>query len=248
MRILILFLFFIFTQSLSAQFNAGNGLEFIGAGFNWSYAEPDGLNTIIDRYNATQNLSTPMAKMTPDGWSFSLQLASVTDRSVGSLDFGYINQKGTTSALLANGIRQELQLKSGVFYMGYGARLLKSTGFRFSVGSRMEFGSIKVKERRALEVNIHEAEWNETNDDFILNLTLYTKINLPFVLFEPYYCLGLERVVNWAFSEDKPLIDLQDMNQTLNPGAVYQQSDRLPLNMSGFGIRLLFGFSSLGEF
>lgn len=224
---LFLILFLSFTHYGVAQFAS------FSAGYNCHFASPEGLNYIVDRYNETRpQLTEQMEQFTHlDGFCFSTFLGA----GIFGLDFGYDHRSQNRSAMGLNRINQPLErevrvaINTGNFGL-YTA--IPRDNDLFAIGSRVNFGGVKVKSRLARTEVIEDEEWTELYQelyaDFDINLK-YIRKNLAF---EVYYLIGGNK-------------NIAEVNEKLNPDTYQNDPAEINFRPNGFGVKLKLAFTNM---
>lgn len=225
-------------------------INFIGVGYNWGFAKPSGMTTLVERYNSTRILENEMGTFAPDGISLSLQLEMDTWSGDGYIELGYMRQFERNTAIFAAGsnLQQQLRMSMNVGSLGTGSALpLDTEGLAIYYGGRLEVGNVSIYERRT-DDTFNGIDWNKIDGGLFLNFTFLMKVQFSFFVIEPYYTVSPDRPMNFLFGEYSYTTNLVEANQELNPSTYQQDGEVIPFNMNGFGIRFLVGIGTTANY
>jgi len=185
---LILFCFIITTSSF------GQLLIYFSGGYNASFANPSGFNTVIDNYNASRPwLSKPMERIGYlDGAFWSLSAIS----EIWLLDLSYARRLAMVYAQGDGGngmMQRDLKFSAHTFNMGLGLNMSRKPPF-IGLGYNFDFGVNTMKTRIGTPENVDEQDFIKMDAPLLIGGSVYLQILLTGsksagigLLLRPYY-------------------------------------------------------------
>jgi len=205
------------------------------AGYNMNFVNMEGMNTVVDRYNASNpNLVQELGHFNYlDGFSYHITYLW------GIIELGYDNRsKSQTAIFTANGGRryeEEVRFGLNMFHAGVAFPIILSDDeFTFlNIGTSVNFGGLKLRSRTASEGKLKESEWDELHDQGYMDMEINLRFTTQGFSIEPYF----------AFSLDGPMSEVSNMylmNRGLNPDTYRLDGANIPIRYRAFGIRAMF--------
>lgn len=222
---------FLSSNFLLAQQPAFN-LEY---GYHRQNPELAGLNSFVDQYNSQRpDLSTPLSPFKQlDGSSFI-----IGGNFWSYFELGRIGRSAVSSAQIVNSgnlIQRDFKLSNHAFLMGVGVNIPGENIFAITPGARVEISQAKLYTRIDEVSIIDQIDWTEIDNGSFSQVSIFCKLVVGPVCFEPYYSFGGGGDFN-----------LRNLNSTVNYGSIIAgPTDDMPLGQSGWGWRITFSTLAL---
>lgn len=206
------------------------GLKF---GYNAHFTRPEGLNQIVDLYNATYDLNTEMKPFTNmDGLSYGFMAALAPM----VFDIGYNHRSQNRFALgTINGQPAERRLRAAInsIHLGMSIGIASDDGYFVTLGGRLNVGKMRVRTKVGLEEAIRDQDWEDLYNELYMDLDVSVRFATKFLSIEPFYVFSADQ---WSKEGSSYTFNnIAAVNETLNNAT---GPDPLALNNSGFGIRV----------
>lgn len=189
MKRLLFIVFTFFTLSLSAQ-----QFFYLSGGYNASFANPKGFNTVVDNYNASRTwLKRPMEHIGYlDGSFWSISGIS----EIWLLDLSYARRSATVYAQGDAGsgmMQRDIKFSAHTFNLGLGLNLTRRAPF-IGLGYNFDFGANKMETRIGTMQDVDGQDFEKLDAPLLIGGSLYLQILLTGnknvglgLMLRPYY-------------------------------------------------------------
>jgi hypothetical protein len=224
----------VFLMLATNQVQAQDVNTYFHIGYNASFPTGlDSLNYVIDRYNETRSyLDVQMEQITYlDGMTLNWGVYA----GPVLFGFGYTGggQKryGQGVDATSNLMRRDLKVKSRMFDMDLGVRMINSSVGHLTLGSTFIFSSFVVKTRVAEESQIKKTDWTKINDGdtFMFGISIFLRwAGKNGFFLQPYYTFTPGDI----FTQDMTVV-----NSAINSYTFAADPSPLTINHGMIGIK-----------
>lgn len=212
MKQLTAFFFVLLTCTTTAQ-----SFFFISGGYNASFANPKGFNTVVDNYNASRTwLKRPMEHIGYLGGSF-WSISGISE--VWLLDLSYARRSATVFAQGDAGsgmMQRDIRFSAHTFNLGLGLNITRRAPF-IGLGYNFDFGANKMETRIGTLQDIDEQVYEKLDAPLMIGGSLYLQLLLTGnksaglgLMLRPYYHFDITDA-NYTWVND-------DLNPSGNTG------------------------------
>ena len=219
-------LFFTITTTIFGQ------SMYLEGGFGMQFTKPDGLNFVVDRYNETRPFLTEEMEHFNNLDGFNYGFLAIVDHL--AFEAIYTHRSQTRSAVGIDATNQEVERRLRAVMNGLGLGLgygLTEDGFSIIFSTRLNTSALRIRTKVGSTDEIGSQDWDEDiYNSLIFDLDFNIKIILKYITIEPYYTFDILPSLN----------NMAEVNETINPNTFQNDSNELPFQGRGFGLKFLF--------